>query len=355
MLQVLVVSSVLLRRIFSRRGLAASMLVLLCLISGAQAQTPAQDLLLLSGHNRPLLSLNLMNGALPPQITFTRSSGATSALYTDAAAALFTTYTSNQPRLSTLGLLIEQSATNYLLNSGVPATQTTGSLGTGTYVFFCNGTGSVTSSLGTATATGVGAITCSLGTFQTISVTVAGTLTFTVSASVNWFDLQGQSFPTSHIVTAGATATRSVDVATAPYSYGGTGTVFAQYLPESTSATSALFSFGAGTPELRTSNNAATTAKIQSLIDGTAALATSAATFSNGSVAKVAISFGSGSFPASLNGGTIFTASNATALTLTSTMLLGADSNGDPLNGWLQQIAVYRQQSSQARLQALTH
>lgn len=196
---------------------------LLGLIAGAQAQTPsqapmpttAQKLLLdLSGQIRPAVDLNFTSGVLDSRITFTRASSETNSLYTDAAGSTFASFGNNVPVFQATGIQIYEARTNSLLNSAAPVTQTTASLGTGTYVFWCIGTGSVTSSAGTATATGLGAIACSQSTFQTIAVTVAGTLTFTDTGSINRFQLELGAFPTPLIVTTGTTATRSADMAT---------------------------------------------------------------------------------------------------------------------------------------------
>lgn len=203
-----------------RRFLLA--VALLGLVSGAWAQAPsqgpahtkAQELLLLSGQIRPAVDLNFATGVLDSRITFTRASSETNGLYTDAAGSTFTSFGNNVPVFQAAGLQIYEARTNSLLNSAAPVTQTTASLGTGTYVFWCIGTGSVTSSAGTATATGLGAITCSQGTFQTIAVTVAGTLTFTDTGSINRFQLELGAFPTPFIQTTGVTASRAADVAT---------------------------------------------------------------------------------------------------------------------------------------------
>lgn len=190
----------------------------------AEAQTDVLDLPLF-GQSGPSLSLNFLTGTLDPRISFSRASGATSALYTDAAGAAFTTYTSGQPRLGTFsigsGFLIEEAATNYLLNSNSPATQTTASLATGSYVLFGNGTGSLTSAAGTAVGTGFGTISTLTGNYQVITITTAGTVTITVSGTVDWFDLQGGyagSVPSSHIVTTSTAATRATDSAFVPVS-----------------------------------------------------------------------------------------------------------------------------------------
>jgi hypothetical protein len=105
-----------------------------------------------------------------------------------------------------------------LLNSDAPVTQTTGSLATGTYVLFGNGSGTLTGAAGTATGSGFGTISTLQGNFQTITITGAGTVTITKSGTVNWFDLQNLSLPTSHISTTGTTATRNAETLSIPLS-----------------------------------------------------------------------------------------------------------------------------------------
>lgn len=146
-------------------------------------------------------------------LTISRASNATDLLPSSASGYAYNTFTSNVLAISpTFGLLIFEARTNVLLNSAVPATQTTASLGTGAYTLWVNGSGSATSSAGSATITGVGAATN--GTPNVFTVTVAGTVTITVSGSLNAFQCELGAFGTSFIVTAGATATRVADVCT---------------------------------------------------------------------------------------------------------------------------------------------
>ena len=105
--------------------------------------------------------------SLPAWITYTRAactssqSCATDGLITDAAGFSYNAYAANIPIFyNGQGLEPGNSRNQYLLNSAVPVTQTTGSLGTGTYQFWCIGSGSEMSSAGTATASGLGALTC---------------------------------------------------------------------------------------------------------------------------------------------------------------------------------------------------
>jgi hypothetical protein len=118
------------------------------------------------------------------------------------------------PFPTTTSLSNEDSATNYLLNSNAPVTQTTASLGTGFYTLSVYGTGSALASGGTATITGAASAT--EGSPNTIEVTVAGTVTITVTGSLDYFQLEGGSVATSIIITAGTTITRAADINTVP-------------------------------------------------------------------------------------------------------------------------------------------
>jgi hypothetical protein len=100
-------------------------------------------------------------------------------------------------------LLIEPEGTNYFLNSDAPVTQTTGSLGTGTYTAWIDGTGSATIAANTATITGAGAATD--GTPVTFVVTVAGTVDVTIAGGPpDRCQVENGPVQTSYIVTPGA-------------------------------------------------------------------------------------------------------------------------------------------------------
>lgn len=138
--------------------------------------------------------------------------GATDLLPSAAAGSSFNTFSANQARVTSgLGILVEETRTNQLLNSNAPATQTTGTLANGTYTLWVNGAGSATMSAGTAT--GCGTATASNGapiTFTTSGAT--GTCTVTVAGSLNVFQLELGAFGTSFIITAGTTVARAADL-----------------------------------------------------------------------------------------------------------------------------------------------
>jgi hypothetical protein len=100
------------------------------------------------------------------------------------------------------------AATNVFLNSDAPATQDI-TLAVGDWTLSVHGSGTVTSSAGTATGTGYGAAT--EGSDNTINITVEGTVTFTVSGGTpDYVQVENRTFSTPPIVTGGASASRDV-------------------------------------------------------------------------------------------------------------------------------------------------
>lgn len=200
--------------------------VLLCLWAGAAEAQTARKLLLMSGGvpswvlragGVPAnIDLNFATGqyygcTLASCLSITRASSKTNLLPTSASGFAYTTFGNNVLAIDSNGLLIEEARTNQLLNSTVPATQTTGTLAASAQTLWVNGSGSAALSNGTATGcTG----TATNGSPVTFTPT-AGTCTVTVTGSLNAFQLELGSFGTSLIVTAGATATRAADAVTA--------------------------------------------------------------------------------------------------------------------------------------------
>lgn len=202
------------------RKLLSIICLALLMIGAAEAQT-GRRLPLLSGgvpswvKAGATVDMDFANGryygcSLTSCLSITRASAGTDLLPSSASGFAYTTFGNNTLRITAgLGLLIEEARTNQLLNSTAPATQTTGSLGTGVYTLWVNGSGSATISAGTGTGCGTG--TATNGIPVNFTITVAGTCIVTVVGSLNFEQLELGAFGTSGIVTAGATATRAAD------------------------------------------------------------------------------------------------------------------------------------------------
>lgn len=199
-------------------------------------------------------SLFFGNCALTVSRTTTNGT-ATNLLPTSALGAAIQAFANNVPRITFgSGVLIEESRTNFLLNSVLPATQITGSLATGTYTLWVNGTGTATMSLGTGVGCGLGAAT--QGNPVSFTLTVAGTCIVTVTGLLNAFQLElnpgSVSAPLSLIVTTAAVGVRGADVVT---------------LTTPPILGSAYTEFGSGTPEVPTTY--ATSGQVIISIDAT--------------------------------------------------------------------------------------
>lgn len=293
-------------------------------------------------------------------ITTSRASSGTDLLPTSASGASFNTFTNNVPRITpNVGLLSEESRINNLLNSTAPVTQTTASLGTGTYTLWVNGSGSATSSAGSATGSGFGAATN--GTPNVFAVSVAGTVTITVSGSLRAFQCELGTFGTSLIVTAAATATRAADVVslTSPPIFGTAYSLFAQTTinaPAAYAAQLSLLEISDGTTGQRAllaRSNGSATLKAGTA-GGTGVSIFPAGTFASHS--KAAAAFAAGNQSALLDGGAVSTGSAATLPTTPTVVNIGtAPNSGGQLNGYIERIALWPTiRLTDAQLQAIT-
>lgn len=336
----------------------------------AHAQGP------LSGSRRPLLSsvgvpswvkpgaavdLDFANGrafgcTLASCLSITRASSKTNLLPSSASGFAYSTFGNNVLAITPgAGLLIEEARTNQLLNSAAPATQTTGSLATGTYILWVNGSGSATMSAGTATGCGTGAATN--GTPVTVVITIAGTCVVTIAGSLNFEQLELGVFGTSGIVTAGATATRAADNVTVnnPALALLVNAVSGQVLLNLTGTNSTLF------PILLSANGGPDLLEVQNSNTGLQF---------NGSTSNVA-TFGSGTWAGTAKSVTSWTASsralvinNGTEATSATTIYNGASQTSFKLgalngssrfyDGYVAEMAIWSTPSSAAARKALT-
>jgi hypothetical protein len=167
----------------------------------------------------PRLALDFTTAALDPRVTFTRAGNTATVINSSGVIvgvnADIPRFDYNPTTLLCNGLLIEESRTNVLLNSLIDGTI----LGTQAVVVTAAartlsfyGTGQIVlSGAHSATVTGTGAYPAR--TTLTFTPT-SGTLTLTVTGTVQFAQLELGSFATSFIPTAGSQVTRSADVAT---------------------------------------------------------------------------------------------------------------------------------------------
>lgn len=293
-------------------------------------------------------------GTLANLLSISRASNATDLLPSSASGYAYNTFSSNVLSVSpTFGLLIFEARTNLLLNSNAPATQTTASLGVGTYTNWVNGPGSALVSGGTATITGAAPATN--GSPNTFNVTVAGTVIDTVTGSLNGFQLELGAFGTSFIVTAGATATRVADVCTSAgvllaLLSAAQGTVVAQMGPFPGGATNpsqggTVFGSSNSTLQRYPFNNT----DLQTFNGGTGLrVNVGGAAFAGNLKAGVAWS-GAGRSVAGNN----VLATDANTISSPSQYVGSANTTGQ-LNGYIKRFTVFPTRLSDAALQALT-
>lgn len=126
-------------------------------------------------------------------------------------------YAGNAPLpTASSGYLSEPPATNYFLNSGAPATQTSQSLNAGGYTMSITGSGSVAVTAGTATISS--GCTAYASTPCVFNITGAGTVVQTVSGVVSTAQLENNPFPTSYVPTFASAQTRNGDILSYPTS-----------------------------------------------------------------------------------------------------------------------------------------
>lgn len=318
----------------------------------------------------PRLALDFTTATLDPRITFSRALNTATAINSSGAIVAVN---ANLPRfdydpttLTCKGLLVEELRTNLLLNSLLDGTSlatqsVTVTAAAHTLSFYGSGE-IVLSGTHSATVTGTGAYPSR----KTYTFTpTAGSLTLTVTGTVQYANLELGAFPTSFIPTDGTTKTRNPDAATM------TGTNFTSWFnqPEGT-----LFSQASSVALTKTQrtftiddNTSLNSHAIFYTTDPVAVFSsrtnnvTEAFIFADGglsanTVYKVAGAYKLNSFAISRNGAV---AKSVTSGTPPSTLLsasLGSAFGGTSvyLNGHLQKIAYYPQRLLDAELRAIT-
>lgn len=175
---------------------------------------------------RPSLSLDFLAGLNDSRITYSGGTNGTRVNSSGLIVAATTPRFDYDPvTLAARGLLVEEARTNLILNNTAMSTQNVTTAATA-YTLSFYGTGTITLS-GTSTAgplVGTGAYPNRV----TLTFTpTAGTLTLTVSGSVQYAQLEAGSFATSVIINAGSALTRTADSAVM------TGTNFSSWYNQS--------------------------------------------------------------------------------------------------------------------------
>jgi len=318
------------------------------------------------GGNVPSLVLNFLSGTLDPRVTFTRTNATSTRVNASGALELVG---ANTPRfdydpntLALKGLLIEETRTNLFLNSllnGTNLSTQNVTVSATPYTISFYGTGSITlSGAATATITGTGAYPTR--TTYTFTPT-AGTLTCTVSGTVQYANCEAGSFATSFIPTAGSTVVRSPDTATM------TGANFTSWYNQSQGTLLANFTFAVAQPNFSTlprfigaADSAGLTPSSGTAITGYQRVGgTTQMQIALGSsqigTQKAAMTYGAKDNVA-LNGAKGSSVSGSTAGSMTS-FILGIGTNffhNATGQVWYRGITYYPQSSSDAQLQALT-
>lgn len=265
-------------------------------------------------------------------------------------------FLSGVPRITDLGLLIEESRTNFLLNSTAPVTQTTGSLATGSYTLWIVGSGSAAITAGTGTATGLG--TATAASPVTITVTVAGTFTVTNTGSVTFFQLENGAVQTSRIVTAGATATRAADAGSnaVTVNAGQDFTIFAQAnMGAITGVIQTVAYLNDGSPNNRVilRRNADDSVSLFVTVSGATTQVANVASKGGARTLKVAVSRAGSAYTLAVDGA-IINSGSVSSMPMLTTVQLGTLGVTDFLNAPLQRLVLSLTASSNAQLQALT-
>lgn len=305
----------------------------------------------LLGDSLPSIVYDMRTRAtLPNTMTFTRASSATR--FTPAGA--IETVASDVPRFdyhpttgAPRGLLIEEARTNLFLNSATLATQdVTVTAAAHTISFY--GAGTVTlSGAHSATVVGTGAFP----TRTTLTFTPsAGTLTCTVSGTVQYAQIELGGFVTSWIPTAGATATRQLDLCTftLPSTYDaatGTWVVRGAFGSPTASPAPRMLSIdeGVGADQFRFRAAAGTGSYGVQVIDNSATQATVGATTASAGVPiTIAFAFAVNDFAASVAGTAVSTDTTGTVPSATTVTLgQGVFSVGGSVNGYIERLAYW--------------
>ena len=341
-----------------------------CSVTRAASSTAvlSGDIYAQSANNQFGWAGNGTNGVLVWGAQLSDSASVDPYVYNPAAALTSTAYYGprfdySPTTLAPLGLLIEEARTNLLLNSATLSTQNITTTAQA-YTLSFYGAGTVTLS-GTSTAgplvgTGVFPNRVSLTFTPT-----AGALTLTVTGTVSNAQLEAGSFATSYIPTAGASVTRSADVATM------VGNNFSNWYNQTTGTLAVSFDASANGFATYVSASNGTITQNSTHIDNDTGImraayysgSTLVAALGLGTIGtvgatnKIATAYAVNDFAASRNGGTVATDTlGAVPVSLTQ-LNIGADDRllaANYTSNHIKSISYYNTRLTDTLLQAIT-
>lgn len=301
--------------------------------------------------------------SLASAIANTRSGAAyywdsTGALATAAAGVSRVDY--DLATLVPRGLLLEETRTNYLLNSTTLSTQSL-TLGAVPHTLSFYGTGTVTLS-GAYSGSLVGS--AALGARSTLTFTPsAGSVTFTVTGSVLYAQLEAGAFATSWIFTSGTSVTRARDAATvnsaADWLATGAGSVFVEFMVPYTSPSDGVYR-----RVLQFDDGSVNNAILIGIFNGVAYAEITysgqplQASLTLGAVAantakKIAFGWASNNAAAVMSGGSIVADTACLIPPLTTARLGCSDNTAQDLSGYIRAVRYYPRRLSNNELTAL--
>lgn len=322
-----------------------------------------------AGSASPSYALNFLTGTLDPSITFTRTNATSTRVNASGALELVGANTArfdySQTSIGTpLGFLVEEARTNLLLNSllnGTSLSTQSVTVSATAYTLSFYGTGSIALS-GTYTGTLNGSAVYPTRSTLTFTPT-AGTLTLTVTGSVQYAQLEAGSFATSFIPTAGSTVQRSADTPSV------TGTNFSSWFNPSvgslyleydtmvpTIGTKQIVSLNGGSSTNRIHPNVTSGATTNLTIQagGTLQASINNGTVAANTVSKTAIAYSNNDFAISTNGVTPTKSASGSVPSSVNQMMIGQFTGGNFLNGHIRTINYYPQRLPDYKLKALS-
>lgn len=261
--------------------------------------------------------------------------------------------------LAVRGLLLEEGRTNLLLNSTTLSTQSV-SVTAQAYTLSFYGTGTVTL---TGASTAGPLVGTAAGTRVSLNFTPsAGSLTLTVSGSVQYAQLEAGAYPTSWISTAVTSVARARDAATiaAPTEWlsDAAGSVLLEVLmpftPPSDGVLRRLLQIDDGTESNRISvylSGANLVADMQS--GGAAQVSATLGSITANTAKKVAYAWSANNAAAIAAGNTLQADTSCTVPAVTTARLGCASASGSDLSGYLRRVRFYPRRLTDNELRAL--